>query len=108
MHVTVKLFAQFREAVGVGKMERDLAAGVTVNQLLDLLQAEYPKLGKTGKSFITSVNQKFVPLDTLLQEDDEIAIFPPVSGGSKAITCHACPIETFSQTPVQLKSQIPE
>ena len=81
MHLTIKFFAQFREAVGVGKMERDFGVDTTVGQLLDLLQAEYPRLGETGKSFITSVNQKFVPLDTPLQEDDEIAIFPPVSGG---------------------------
>jgi len=81
MHVTIKLFAQFREAAGAGKMERELETEITVGQLLDLLQAEYPRLGQTGKSFITSVNQKFVPLDKQLQEGDEIAIFPPVSGG---------------------------
>ena len=81
VRITIKLFAQFREAVGVGKMERDITDGLMVGALLDQLRAEYPGLEATGKTIISSVNQKFVPIDTVLHDGDEVAIFPPVSGG---------------------------
>ncbi len=92
MRITIKLFAQFREAVGVGKMEREVETGTSIQDLLDQLQQEYPKLTETGKSFIASVNQKFVPYDTPLQQGDEVALFPPVSGGNNLFRITLDPI----------------
>ena len=74
-------------------MERQVETQITAGQLLELLKVEYPRLGETGKSFITSVNQKFVPLETPLQEGDEIAIFPPVSGGINLFRITQDPID---------------
>src|ERR671925_579592 len=62
MNVTIKLFARMREAVGTGLLKRSLADQATVTDLMEALQQEFPKLA----------------------EVDEIALFPPVSGGSGA------------------------
>ncbi len=81
MKVTVKLFARFREAAGIGKTELEMGDGATVDDLLTRLHARYTRLSDVQTSMIISVNQQFVPADSQLHDGDEVAIFPPVSGG---------------------------
>ena len=47
----------------------------------DGVRALYPQVDGFGKSLIFSVNQEFADFDAPVKEDDEVAIFPPVSGG---------------------------
>ncbi len=84
MRVTIKLFARLREIAGAGKLERELAEGATVGDLLAALRAEFPRLADVTARTITSVNQQFAAPDRLLRDGDEVAIFPPVSGGTDA------------------------
>jgi molybdopterin synthase catalytic subunit len=81
MKVTLKLFARFRELAGSGRLERVLDEGATVEDLLDVLHTEFPRLSEVTARSIISVNQEFATPDRLLHDGDEIAIFPPVSGG---------------------------
>jgi molybdopterin synthase sulfur carrier subunit len=87
--VTIKLFANLREQVGKAKIEAD---GSDVREVIDILTGKYDGLGeliiKNGEihPFIhVMVNGISVKdkdgLDTVLNEGDEIALFPPVSGG---------------------------
>ena len=81
MRGTVKFFAALREAVGRSGAEWDLAEGATVEALLAHLQASLPGLaGWTGRIKI-AVNHCYAAPGTPLQEGDEVALFPPVSGG---------------------------
>jgi MoaD family protein len=82
MKITVKLFARFREAAGVGKTELEVDPGATVDDLLSRLHARHPRLADVQTSIIISVNQQFVPADSQLHDGDVVAIFPPVSGGT--------------------------
>lgn len=84
MKVTIKLFARLRELVGTPTLERQVADNATVSDLLQNLQAEFPKLSTTISRTIVSVNREFADLQTRLSEEDEVAIFPPVSGGAGA------------------------
>ncbi len=84
MNVTVKFFARLREAVGSGTLKRDIADNSTVADLIEGLQSEYPKLGDIAPRTVVAINQDFVDQDTQLSEGDEVALFPPVSGGSGA------------------------
>ncbi len=84
MKVTIKLFARLRELVGTPTLERQVAENATVSDLLQNLQAEFPKLSTTISRTIVSVNREFADLQTRLSEGDEVAIFPPVSGGTGA------------------------
>lgn len=84
MNVTIKLFARMRELVGAGSLKRSLADNTTVSDLMVALQEEFPRLAETASYVVVAVNQEFAAPETRLAEGDEVALFPPVSGGSGA------------------------
>ena len=78
-------FAWVREAVGVGHEQVDPPEAVrNVADLICLLAERSPghaeALREPGK-LRAAIDQKFVPLDALLGQAKEVAIFPPVTGG---------------------------
>jgi MoaE-MoaD fusion protein len=83
MKVTIKLFAHLRETVGTNLLEREISDTSTVDDLLEALQGEFPALATTTSQTIISLNRQFTAIDTKLREGDEIALFPPVSGGQR-------------------------
>jgi molybdopterin converting factor subunit 1 len=82
MKITVKLFARLRELTGTSSLEWQVAENATIADLLQNLQAEYPRLAEAVSRTAISVNREFADPQTRLREGDEVAIFPPVSGGS--------------------------
>jgi molybdopterin converting factor subunit 1 len=82
IRVTVKLFARLKEVVGAGELERELDEGSIVGDLLSSLYVEYPGLANLTTRTIIAVNQEFATPNTQLSDGDEIAVFPPVSGGT--------------------------
>jgi len=81
MHGTVKFFAALREAVGRSEVEWELADGATVEALIAYLQETEPGLASWAARAWIAVNRRYAAPDTRLQEGDEVALFPPVSGG---------------------------
>jgi molybdopterin converting factor subunit 1 len=81
MRVEVLLFARLREIVGRDRVSVQRQEMLTVRDVWDGLRAQYPQVDGFGKSIIFSVNQEFAGFETPVREGDEIAIFPPVSGG---------------------------
>ena len=56
----------------------------TVGDLVKWLQDRSPKYAEAFSdinSFRVAVNQEFGDLDTVLKGDEEIAFFPPMTGG---------------------------
>jgi molybdopterin synthase catalytic subunit len=83
--VTVKLFAAAADAVGKRLIEGDWA-GLTPAQLLEHLQAEYPGLARLVPVLAIAVNREYANTDRPLADGDEVALIPPVSGGSEPAT----------------------
>ncbi|HWI62946.1 MAG TPA: molybdenum cofactor biosynthesis protein MoaE [Symbiobacteriaceae bacterium] len=79
--VTIRLFAAAADAVGSRQLE-GAWAGLTVSQLLARLAEEHPRLARIAPSLATAVNREYAEGDRVLQEGDELALIPPVSGGS--------------------------
>ena len=81
MKVRVKFFAILRERAGTSEVIKELADGVTVDELWRSLQKDYPKLDVPGIRLLYAVNQNYVSLDHKLNDSDEVVFIPPVSGG---------------------------
>ncbi|MCX9156679.1 molybdopterin converting factor subunit 1 [Niveibacterium sp. 24ML] len=84
MSVKVLFFASLREALGVGEISVDLApAGSSVGAVREALAArggDWAALGP-GRAVRAAVNQDMVPASHVLRDGDELAFFPPVTGG---------------------------
>ena len=81
MLITVKLFASYRELVGQEMVRLPCEPGATVGEAMEQLEQAYPVLGRQGYSPLTACNLRQVDRAHVLKEGDELAVFPPVSGG---------------------------
>jgi molybdopterin converting factor small subunit len=62
-------------------MDIDLAEGATVENLLDQIYTQQPKLRAHDKSILIGAGVEFVDRNYKLKPGDEISIMPPVQGG---------------------------
>ena len=83
--VTVLYFASLREKLGCSREQVSVpAATATVSSLLEVLrnrEGEWPQAFAPGRNWRVAVNQQMADLATPLKPGDEIAFFPPVTGG---------------------------
>ena len=82
--VRVFFFGAARDAAGCEQIELECAAGSTAGQAFAQLRSDHPELKRFGESLLLAVNQEYAKHDRILSDGDELAIFPPVSGGSGA------------------------
>jgi len=80
--VRVLFFGAARDVVDQNPLELSLAAPATVSTAFQSLVAKFSELERFGRSLLFAVNQEYATPDTMLKENDELAVFPPVSGGS--------------------------
>jgi molybdopterin converting factor subunit 1 len=77
MRVTVRLFAMLRERAGAPELTLELPEGARVRDALDELVGI-----AEGLPLVMAVNREYAPEDRVLDPGDELALIPPVSGGS--------------------------
>jgi len=90
----VNFYATLRPIVGQKTVELSLPAGTTAIQLIRMFVHDYPAMKKElldtngnfpphMKFFINGRQTEYLPdqMDTVLNPDDKIDIFPPVGGG---------------------------
>jgi MoaD family protein len=81
VRITVKLFAAYREMAGTAELPLDLPEGATVGDALDTLGRLHPPIAAAGYRPVAARNLRHAGRGDLLREGDEVAVFPPVSGG---------------------------
>ena len=83
--MTLLYFASLRESLGCSREQVQLPGGTpTVSSLLDQLRSRegrWTEAFAPGKSWRVAVNQQMANLATPLKPGDEVAFFPPVTGG---------------------------
>ena len=84
MNLEVKLFATLRDHVGRSLVQIDLEEPASVQDLINELSATYADLAEALPTALVAVNKQFAFPETSIAAGDEIAIFPPVSGGEMA------------------------
>ena len=87
--LTVRLFATLKERAGNAHITTPLPMPATVHALISQLCQQYPELADYLPSCIVAINQQFADAEQAVQLGDEIALFPPVSGGEKHPTYFA-------------------
>ena len=81
MRVTIRLFARLRDLAGSGELVRDVAPPATVQSVWRALVAEMPELVQYEKTMSVAVNAEYARMGTAVEDGDEVAFMPPVSGG---------------------------
>jgi molybdopterin synthase sulfur carrier subunit len=78
--IKISYFGQFRDITGLIEEEIETKDGVTVEELRDQIREKYPRIA-AKREVLVAVNSSFALLDTVINPEDKVALFPPVSGG---------------------------
>lgn len=81
IQLIVFYFATLRQKVGIREERLQLAENSRVSDLLEILQERHTDLAPALPSTLVSINRDYATRDDLLHDGDEVALFPPVSGG---------------------------
>lgn len=81
MTVAVRLFASLKDRAGRGQVTVAVQPPLRVAELLDALTQICPSLAPTLPITLVAINRAYADRDTWVQPGDEVALFPPVSGG---------------------------
>ncbi|HEV7684036.1 MAG TPA: molybdenum cofactor biosynthesis protein MoaE [Pyrinomonadaceae bacterium] len=93
--VRVLFFGAARDAVGQAEVDFVLHGTPTASAAFASLLERFPELGRFGRSLLFAVNQEYAQADREVHDGDELAVFPPVSGG--AGSAGILPASTFAQ-----------
>ena len=82
VNIRVLFFGAARDVVEANQLELAVESPATVQSAFQSLKSRFGDLERFGRSLLFAVNQEYATPDTQLKENDELAVFPPVSGGS--------------------------
>lgn len=82
MIIHVQLFARARDLARTDRIDTELAEGATVADLRRRLAADYPALAGLLERSAIAVENDFADDSRVLPTNAEVALLPPVSGGS--------------------------
>ena len=81
IRVKVLFFGRLKEIAGGAEESVELIPGSRIEELFATFVARQPEFASYRRSVVASRNQEFAAWSTPLDSGDEIAFFPPVSGG---------------------------
>jgi molybdopterin synthase sulfur carrier subunit len=82
--IELRYFARFREELGVAAEELEIEGEPTLEELLAELRdrgGPWVRLFAPDQRVMMAVNQEVADLTTSVKDGDEVALFPPVTGG---------------------------
>ena len=81
MSLRVLFFASIADIVGQQTVELDASLFADVGSIFARFEKDYPHLEAYRNMVLFAVNSEFAHADSAVKDGDEIAFFPPVSGG---------------------------
>jgi sulfur-carrier protein len=81
MSLRILFFASLSDITGMRETRVDAAGFTSVHSIFEKFAEEFPALGDYRASVLFAVNSEFARLESPVKDGDEIAFFPPVSGG---------------------------
>ncbi len=92
MRIEVLYFAAARERAGCERETLELAAPATIGALSQAVAARHPALAALLPRLRFALNEEFARSEATLEEGDEVALIPPVAGGSGRFLLQAEPL----------------
>ena len=89
--ITVRLFGMTKMLAGnQSSLSLNMADGRHVKDLVGLIETRYPAIGELihKKKVLVSVNQEIAHGETIIKDNDEIALLPPFAGGAELEPLH--------------------
>ena len=80
MTITLLLFGAATDLLGTSETTLEVPNNSTVTTFKEILANQFPELAIMS-SYAIAVNESYANNETVLKENDVIAIIPPVSGG---------------------------
>jgi molybdopterin converting factor subunit 1 len=81
MKINLLYFATFRDLIGFKKEEILMPEETTIADLQIHLAKLHPSIERGLPSAVFTINRDFAFADAIIKDGDEVAIFPPISGG---------------------------
>jgi molybdopterin converting factor small subunit len=81
MDITIHFYSYFKELTGCERATLRVAPGGTLGDVLKDLIARFPKLEPMQNSTLAAVGLEYQGRGYVLNEGDEVSLFPPVQGG---------------------------
>ncbi len=75
--IQVKFFSSLKELTGHGELELNIQSPLTVREIWQRSTAKHALPANT----LCAINMEYAKLDDIAQDNDEVAFFPPVTGG---------------------------
>jgi molybdopterin converting factor subunit 1 len=82
--MVIRLFATLRDRAGAGEISLVTPGELSVRELREQVAQQHPRLAELTARSIVSVNREFAFNDDRVRASDEVALFPPVSGGLRS------------------------
>jgi MoaE-MoaD fusion protein len=106
MQVRVLYFGMLKELAGRDKESVELADGARLADLFAELRRRTPKLDQFRGAIALAVNYEYSDNTAILQDKDEVALIPPVSGGKVPVSSEKIKDEpSTAETPLPLISE---
>ena len=80
MNLKILLFGISKELIGATSIVFSISPNTTILEFKTQLKKQYPQVTEIN-SYAIAVNESYASNETVLKENDIIAIIPPVSGG---------------------------
>ena len=77
MTITVRFFASLREELGQAETKINFQSDLTVTKVWEQATNRHP----VPENMLSAVNQEYTDFSQPVQDGDEVAFFPPVTGG---------------------------
>jgi MoaE-MoaD fusion protein len=106
-HIEVKIlfWGRLKDLFGHAGESIELPSGALVRDVVAHYQLQLPQTAQWMSSLAIAVNQRYASLDTELHSGDEVALLPPVSGGSSGTAASELPGDKI-KTRVQIVRDI--
>ncbi len=82
MNVSLRLFASLHDLLGVRELSLELTDGASIEDLKRQLIQNYPAIQPAMNTVAFAIDDEYVAFDAKLRDGSEVALIPPVSGGS--------------------------